>query len=821
MKTGEGKTLVSTLASYLNALSGKGVHIVTVNDYLARRDAEWMQPVFTALGMTVGIIQADMDNVERKAAYNADITYGQNNEFGFDYLRDNMKFSLEDYVQRDHNFAIVDEVDSILVDEARTPLIISGPAESSTDLYYKIDKIVPNLTSKIVTHKLKSKLDDTPDTDEDEYDYLIDEKSKSATLTESGVTRCEELLGIENLFIPSEMQKVHHINQAIKAHSLFKKDVDYVVNDGEVVIVDEFTGRLMSGRRWSDGLHQAVEAKEGVNIARENQTLATITFQNYFRMYDKLSGMTGTAATEAEEFDKIYKLDVITIPTNKELLRVENPDVIYRTHNEKVDAIVGEIKECSQQKTTVDGFEWTGRPVLVGTVSVEKSEELGRRLVKQGIAHNVLNAKFHENEADIIAQAGSVGAITIATNMAGRGTDIILGGNPEHRARLEFDPEVDPEKYEQRLIVLKKEWAVEHKAVLALDGLHIVGTERHESRRIDNQLRGRAGRQGDPGSSRFFLSFEDDLMRIFGMQKRGNMLENLGWEEGMPLEHTMVSKAIERSQSQVEGHNFGIRKHLLEYDDVMNAQRTSVYRMRREVLNLEMGRTYIQEKGYEIAEWILEETISGEDPDSWNYEAAAVRLNEYFAWDLSEAEIEEENYDDLVTKLHGNIDKYLEAKYEGHGTEQMDRILQYVLLSTIDELWKNHLYSLDHLKEGVSLRGYGGRQPLVEFKTESFDLFKHMQEEFENRVVKLSFNMQITAQTADQELSRRPEQNLILSAPEETAPAAAGKKARKKPVVLQHKAEETVGRNSPCPCGSGKKYKKCCLPKLEADQGSN
>ena len=809
MKTGEGKTLVATLPAYLNALTDKGVHVVTVNDYLARRDAEWMGPVYRSLGLDVGIIQADMDNDERKEAYGADITYGQNNEFGFDYLRDNMKFTLEDYVQRGHHYAIVDEVDSILIDEARTPLIISGPAEQSTDLYYEINKIIPSLTKKIITGKMKSKFDDTPDTDEQDYDYLIDEKSKTATLTERGVANCEKLLGVENLFAPSEMHKIHNINQGLKAHSLFKKDVDYVVKDGEVIIVDEFTGRLMAGRRWSDGLHQAVEAKENVNIARENQTLATITFQNYFRMYDKLAGMTGTAATEAAEFEKIYKLDVVTIPTNRELIRIENPDVVFKTHGEKVDAIVGELRELSEKQVTVGGYEWTGQPVLVGTVSIEKSEELSKRLNKIGVEHNVLNAKFHENEAQIVAQAGKVGAITIATNMAGRGTDIILGGNAEHQAGQEFDPEEEPEQYQERLDELKSEWEIEHKAVVEMGGLHIVGTERHESRRIDNQLRGRSGRQGDPGSSRFFLSFEDDLLRIFGLDKKSGMLQALGMKEGVPLEHRMITRAIERSQTQVEQHNFSIRKHLLEYDDVMNAQRTSIYTLRREVLSGNLGKDFVLEKSSEIIDWILDETIGSDDPDNWNYESAAARLNEFFALGLKAADLEDENLDTVTEDLRSKAESYINDKYEQYGQEQMDKIYQFIILSTIDELWKNHLYSLDHLKEGIGLRGYGGRQPLVEFKKESFELYRHLQEEFENKIIQRAFTIQIS-ETPPEEYERRPQQDMVFGLDEEQV------RRRKRPQIKQRQAGQKIGRNDPCPCGSGKKYKKCCMNKIES-----
>ena len=818
MKTGEGKTLVATLPAYLNALTRKGVHIVTVNDYLARRDAEWMGPVYRALGMEVGIIQAHMSEAERMVAYKADITYGQNNEFGFDYLRDNMKFSLEQFVQRGHYFAIVDEVDSILVDEARTPLIISGPTEESTDKYYRINRIIPKLTKKIITGKETSKWDDKPDTDEEDFDYLIDEKSHTAVLTERGVATAEKLLNIENLYHPGNMALIHHINQALKAHSLFKRDVNYVVKDGGVIIVDEFTGRMMDGRRWSDGLHQAVEAKEGVKIAQENQTLATVTFQNYFRMYEKLAGMTGTAETEAEEFEKIYKLDVAVIPTNKTLLRDENPDVIFRTHGEKVEAIAEEIRELHEQEVTLGDTVWTGRPALVGTVSIEKSEELSRRLDKLGIPHNVLNAKFHEREAEIVAQAGRVGAITIATNMAGRGTDILLGGNPEFLVRQELGEEVSEEQYEQALAKAREEWEQEHQAVIAMGGLHIVGTERHEARRIDNQLRGRAGRQGDPGSSRFFLSFEDDLLRIFGMDRISGLMQRVGMQEGVPIEHRMVSNAIERSQKQVEQRNFSIRKHLLEYDDVMNAQRNSVYQLRRQVLSGEIGRDYILDMTSNIIDWITQETIAGDDPENWNYESCAVRLNEFFALNITPAELQDKNMDELVEELRKRTESALTEKEAQLGEENFNRFLQFAILSTIDEHWKDHLYALDHLKEGIGLRGYGGRQPLVEFKKESYDLFSAMQESYENNTIQRIYRLQVK-EAAEEDLElEAPTVPMFYSAPDDEPDDLGEAKParRRRPRALQveqHHAKRKVGRNEPCPCGSGKKYKKCCLPK--------
>ena len=817
MKTGEGKTLVATLPAYLNALTGKGVHIVTVNDYLARRDSEWMGPVYRALDMKVGLIQSESREAEKKASYEADITYGQNNEFGFDYLRDNMKYSLEDFAQRGHHFAIVDEVDSILIDEARTPLIISGPAEESTDKYYRIDKIIPKLQQKIVTGKERSRWDDSPDTDEEDYDFLVDEKSRTAALTERGVQRCEELLEIDNLYHPGNMALIHHINQGLKAHSLFKRDVDYVVKSGEVIIVDEFTGRLMPGRRWSDGMHQAIEAKEKVEIARENQTLATVTFQNYFRMYEKLAGMTGTADTEAEEFEKIYNLDVVLIPTNETLLRTEHPDVIFRTHREKVEAIIEEIVELHGQEVTLGDTVWRGRPALVGTVSIEKSEELSKRLKRLRIPHHVLNAKYHGKEAEIVAQAGKAGAVTIATNMAGRGTDILLGGNPEFLVRKELGPEAE---VEAALAQAKEAWDKEHRAVVEMGGLHIVGTERHEARRIDNQLRGRAGRQGDPGSSRFFLSFEDDLLRIFGMDRMSGAMERLGMKEGVPIEHRMVTNAIERSQRQVEQQNFSIRKHLLEYDDVMNAQRTSIYGLRRRVLSGELGKDYLLELSSDIVGWILQETIEDEDPENWNYEACATRLQEMFALDVKAADLENRNLDELGEHLRSRIEEELSHKGAEFGEERFGRVLQFVTLNTIDDHWKDHLYQLDHLKEGIGLRGYGGRQPLVEFKKESYELFKGMQENLENSAIQKLFRLQIEAVAPEEFELERPQVPLFYGAPEGPGGAGgalegpSGEQGRRAgPTVEKRRASTKIGRNDPCPCGSGKKYKKCCLGK--------
>ncbi|HXG57757.1 MAG TPA: preprotein translocase subunit SecA, partial [Thermoanaerobaculia bacterium] len=771
MKTGEGKTLVATLPAYLNALEGKGVHIVTVNDYLARRDSEWMGKVYRFLGMSVGVIQHDMNDQERQAAYACDITYGTNNEFGFDYLRDNMKYELSQFVQRGHHYAIVDEVDSILIDEARTPLIISGPAEESTDLYYEVDRIIPKLKPGAVTRG------DTKGEDRERLeasgDYIVDEKHKTVTLTESGMAKAEQMLAHRlnpgGLYDPSNMPLLHHVNQALRAHTLFRRDVDYMVKDGQVIIVDEFTGRLMPGRRWSDGLHQAVEAKEKVKIERENQTLATITFQNYFRKYAKLAGMTGTAETEAEEFAKIYKLDVIVIPTNRPLRRIEEPDLIYRTEREKYDAIVADIIEKSS----------AGRPVLVGTISIEKSERLSAMLKKRGIRHVVLNAKYHAQEAEIVAQAGRKGAVTIATNMAGRGTDILLGGNPEFMARQQGLAEgvaeklskqearfVDDEEYvyffhvdnfyrvprpdwERIFSHFKRQTDAEHDEVVALGGLHIIGTERHEARRIDNQLRGRAGRQGDPGSSRFYLSLEDDLMRIFGSDRISGLMQRLGMEEGVPIEHSMVTRAIERAQRQVEAQNFAVRKHLLQYDDVMNKQRENVYSLRRELLE---GRIRLDEnevvdtRGYlmGLAEDLLDETVERfigreMDVESWDvagFKQEIARLYGLAQEDFSGIDFAGGSSDEIREAVWDVIRKSYEQKEQVIGAELMRRIERDVMLQIVDAQWKDHLYNLDHLKEGIGLRGYGQRDPLVEYKRESFQLFQEMKARIDEEMVR-------------------------------------------------------------------------------------
>jgi len=865
MKTGEGKTLVATLPAYLNALEGKGVHVVTVNDYLARRDSEWMGRIYRFLGMSVGVIQHELNDQERQVAYGCDITYGTNNEFGFDYLRDNMKFDLGHYVQRGHHFAIVDEVDSILIDEARTPLIISGPAEESTDLYYEVDRIIPKLTPGAVTQG-NVKAEDREEL-EKTGDFLVDEKHKTVTLTETGMGKAEKMLAHRlqpgGLYDPVNMPLLHHVNQALRAHTLFRLDVDYMIKDGGVVIVDEFTGRLMPGRRWSDGLHQAVEAKEKVKIERENQTLATVTFQNYFRKYGKLSGMTGTADTEAEEFAKIYKLDVMVIPTNRELRRVEEPDTVYRTEREKYDAIVTDILEKQQQ----------GRPALVGTVSIEKSERLSNLLRKRGIKHVVLNAKYHAQEAEIVAQAGRKGTVTIATNMAGRGTDILLGGNPEFMARqqtladqiadklpkgqekfvdddefvyfyhLENFYRVPREAYERIFQAFKKQTDTEHEDVVNVGGLHIVATERHEARRIDNQLRGRAGRQGDPGSSRFYLSLEDDLMRIFGSDRIAGLMQRLGMEEGVPIEHKMVTNAIARAQKQVEAQNFSVRKHLLEYDDVMNKQRESVYSLRRELLEGKIhltedevvdSREYLLTLGEELLEGTVDRYTGEEaDPENRDYGALKVAVVEIYGIDGSEldsVDIEGMSAENATDALWKPVLAKYETKEGLIPTEILRRVERDIMLQIVDAQWKDHLYSLDHLKEGIGLRGYGQRDPLVEYKKESFALFSAMKDRIEEEIVRYLWRLTpVVGEDAvrapvRQPPARRPPQ-ITTSAHEPapspfgaiaSGPANAGHETPRPArtggddVIKQVKRDEPkVGRNDPCPCGSGKKYKKC------------
>jgi preprotein translocase subunit SecA len=821
MKTGEGKTLVATLPAYLNALAGRGVHIVTVNDYLARRDAEWMGPIYRALGLKVGVIVHALDDAQRREAYAADITYGTNNEFGFDYLRDNMKFDLADCVQRGHHYSIVDEVDSILIDEARTPLIISGPAEESTDKYYKVDRIIPKLIREI--------------------DYTIDEKHRTATLTEEGVTKCERLLSVSNLYDPGNIELIHHIYQALRAHTLFTRDKDYVVKDGEVIIVDEFTGRQMPGRRWSDGLHQAVEAKEGVKIERENQTLATITFQNYFRMYSKLAGMTGTAETEAAEFAKIYNLDVVVIPTNKPLIRIEYPDIVYRTAEEKFVAVVeGVMQEDGSYADGIRQLVARGQPVLVGTISIEKSEKLSELLREAGIPHQVLNAKQHEREAKVVAQAGRKGAVTVATNMAGRGTDILLGGNPEaltreHTLREKLampyapagplvgaDGETAAEmvlfQHEGKVFqVPRQTWQpiyeryaaqckLEHDEVVALGGLHILGTERHEARRIDNQLRGRAGRQGDPGSSRFFLSLEDDLLRIFGGERVKALMYRLGMKEGVPIESKLISRRIETAQKAVEAQNFEARKHLLEYDDVMNKQRETVYSIRRSVLEGKDQKDYVLSIAEDLAAGLVEAYCPEKvHPDQWNTTQFANEVLNQFGLDLKAVGIEpvEMRPDAILDALIEAIRKRFEEKEQLFGAEMMRWLERRVILDIVDTQWKDHLLSLDHLKEGIGLRGYGQKDPLVEFKREAFTLFEEMMERIDTETVRFLFLVQpARAEDHAQALERRQQraqQNLQY----QTGPAQA---EPPKPVRTGAK----IGRNDPCPCGSGKKYKKCC-----------
>jgi preprotein translocase subunit SecA len=839
MKTGEGKTLVATLGAYLNSLTGKGVHVVTVNDYLARRDAEWMGPIFKMLGLTVGVIVHDLDDVQRRAAYAADITYGTNNEFGFDYLRDNMKYDLKDCVQRGHHFAVVDEVDSILIDEARTPLIISGPAEESTDKYYRIDKIIPKLIRDI--------------------DYTVDEKLRTVTPTEEGVAKCERLLNLGNLFDLANMDINHHVYQALRAHVLFEKDVDYVVKDGEIVIVDEFTGRQMPGRRWSDGLHQAIEAKEAVKIERENQTLATITFQNYFRMYKKLSGMTGTAETEAPEFDKIYKLEVVAIPTNKNLIRIENPDVVYRTENEKYEATVnGIIQEDGTKAGGIRQYYESGQPVLVGSISIEKSEKIAELLIKHKIPHQVLNAKQHEREAKVIAQAGRKGAVTVSTNMAGRGTDILLGGNPEAMTRdyclreklampylpaasvigaapgTETPAQADAAEAgvsgngagNAAMVLFQQEgkifqvpldqWKplydqfaaqckIEHDEVVAMGGLHILGTERHEARRIDNQLRGRAGRQGDPGSSRFFLSLEDDLLRIFGGERMQSIMYRLGMTEGVPIESRLISKRIENAQKAVEAQNFEARKHLLEYDDVMNKQRETVYSLRRSFLEGRDQKEFVLERAEAIVNELVETYCPRDQhPDQWNVTQFANEMLNQFGLDLKAVgvDVAEVGHDALAETLLEKAKARYEEKENLFSAATLRWLERHILLDIVDAQWKDHLLTLDHLKEGIGLRGYGQKDPLVEFKKEAFTLFDELMNRIDTEAVRFLFLMQPAKPQEEakqiEQRQRRQQQNLQFQA----GPAQA---EAPKPI----RSGAKVGRNDPCPCGSGKKYKKC------------
>lgn len=785
MKTGEGKTLVATLPVYLNALEGKGVHVITVNDYLAKRDTQWMGPIYHFLGLSVGVIQHDVSFIfdpsylstdkrldylkpcSRQEAYSADITYGTNNEFGFDYLRDNMKYDISDYCQRELHYAIVDEVDSILIDEARTPLIISGPSEESTDKYYRIDKIIPGLRK--------------------DTDFTIDEKARTAVLTEEGNIKVERSLGAGNLYDPSNIELVHHVLQALKAYALFKRDVDYVVKDGEVIIVDEFTGRLMPGRRWSDGLHQAVEAKEGVRIESENQTLATITFQNYFRMYKKLAGMTGTADTEAEEFAKIYNLEVMVIPTNKPMIREDHPDMIYKTEKAKFNAVINEIEELHAK----------GQPVLVGTISIEKSEYLSHLLKKKGIAHAVLNAKYHEREAEIIAQAGRSAAVTIATNMAGRGTDIVLGGNPEGLARemLRDSQEYSEDDWKHTLSKADAICKQKRENVVSSGGLHILGTERHEARRIDNQLRGRSGRQGDAGSSRFYLSLEDDLMRIFGSDRISGLMGKLGMEEDIPIENKMITKAIENAQKRVEAHNFDIRKHLLEYDDVMNKQRSEIYSFRKEILQGENLKDRIMSMTDEVLDELLFIYCPSEKYiEEWDMKGLKDALFGVFSL---APELSPSNQESLRETLLSEVRRAYEKKETEVGSDVMRYLERVVLLQIIDTQWKDHLLAMDHLKEGIGLRGYGQKDPLVEYKKEAFDIFAEMSSRINTEVVRRIFKIQIEKKES---IQREPakQSRFSYNRGEGSGPAQAVRRGKK------------VGRNDPCPCGSGKKHKKCC-----------
>jgi preprotein translocase subunit SecA len=786
MKTGEGKTLVATLPAYLNAIEGKGVHVVTVNDYLARRDSEWMGRLYKFLGLSVGVIQHGLDDTERRESYGSDITYGTNNEFGFDYLRDNMKFDISQCVHRGYNFGIVDEVDSILIDEARTPLIISGPSDESTDKYYRVDKIIPKLRRDI--------------------DYQVDEKQRTVTLTEDGNVRCASLLGTPDLFdeySPENVELIHHVNQALRGHNLYKRDVEYVVKEGEVIIVDEFTGRLMPGRRWSDGLHQAVEAKEGLKIQQENQTLATITFQNYFRMYKKLSGMTGTAETESEEFMNIYKLDVVVIPTNRTMKRIENPDMIYRTEREKFDAVVKEIKQLNEK----------GQPALVGTISIDRSEKLSSMLKRSGVKHVVLNAKYHEKEAEIVAQAGRKGAVTIATNMAGRGTDILLGGNAEFTARdlmkkRDIDPTTaTPEQWNEALAQVKPQIDKEHDEVVALGGLHIIGTERHEARRIDNQLRGRSGRQGDPGSSRFYVSLEDDLMRIFAADRISGIMQRLGMEEGVPIESRFVSKQIENAQKRVEGQNFGYRKHVLEYDDVMNKQREAVYGLRRQLLEGEDQKDYLMGIADEImAELVSQHAAEETHPDQWDLAGLETAVGRQFGFDFRAEGVDPQQMsgskqieEALIAKAHEKYD----AKEVVIGAGPMRYHERMLMLQIVDTHWKDHLLAMDHLKEGIGLRGYGQRDPLVEYKKESYELFEGLMGRIEEQTIQILFLLQPVDEQKQQEQMerRRRRAEFVMSQQNNNGGDGAPRQAKRD--------TSKVGRNDPCPCGSGKKFKKC------------
>ena len=804
MATGEGKTLVATLSAYLNALLGRGVHVVTVNDYLAKRDREWMGPIYEFLGLSIGVIQHDMSDEERKIGYACDITYGTNNEFGFDYLRDNMKYNMEDLVQRPFYYAIVDEVDSILIDEARTPLIISGPAEESTDKYYTAERIAEQLKGRRVTEKDEINAKYKGIDLSKGFDYVADEKAQTAAMTEEGEIKAAKLWGVESLHNIETIEYRHHTIQALRAKEFFERDVDYVVKDGQVIIVDEFTGRMMPGRRWSDGLHQAVESKEGLKIERENQTLATITFQNYFRMYEKLAGMTGTAATEANEFKSIYQLDVVTIPTNRNLIRTNYPDRVYKTREEKFNAVVDEITELYN----------SGKPVLVGTITIDKSEHLSELLKRRGITHQVLNAKYHEMEAHIVAQAGRYKGVTIATNMAGRGTDILLGGNPEFIAKNVIKQKLKPdepeyqEEYKKLLEKYKKETAEEHEKVVNLGGLHVLGTERHESRRIDNQLRGRSGRQGDPGSSRFYVALEDDLMRLFGSERLIGLMEKLGLEKGQVIEHPWVAGSIEIAQRRVEQHNFEIRKQLLDYDNVMNKQREIIYSQRKQTLE----GADLKENMLDMLKGSIDSIVdnyigSKEEPD---FPGLLNIINLKLGLNIEGKELE--NLDNLALKdkIYEIAFVSYEEKEKSVGPDLLRHLERMVFLQIIDSKWKDHLYAMDSLREGIGLRAYGQRDPLIEYKREGFLMFNQMIASIEEEAVETLFKLQ-PAKPAHfkgvfseerQELSHPEVSSLNL--PEEQREQ---EQPQSKPIQSTH---PKVGRNDPCPCGSGKKYKKCC-----------
>jgi preprotein translocase subunit SecA len=797
MKTGEGKTLVATLPIYLNALSGKGAHVITVNDYLASRDADWMGKIYNFLGLSVGkILSSERDAPTKQLAYGSDVTYGTNNEFGFDYLRDNMKFRIEDFVQRGHNFGIVDEVDSILVDEARTPLIISGPASTDVERYYIIDGVIPLLQADI--------------------DYTVDEKSRGVNLTDSGVDRVEERLGITNIYDSQNMEVLHHINQSLRAHTIFKRDRDYVVQGGKVVIVDEHTGRLMSGRRWSDGLHQAVEAKEKLEVEAESQTYASITFQNYFRMYEKLAGMTGTAVTEEEEFQQIYNLNVTVVPTNKPIVRDDVDDIVFKTQSEKYMAVLDDIADCNEK----------GQPVLVGTVSVEKSEIVSRLLRHRGIEHEVLNARNHAREAEIVAAAGRLKAVTISTNMAGRGTDIKLGGDPDFIARQASGAgEGDPE-YEKALIKAKAETGTEKDQVLAQGGLRIIGTERHESRRVDNQLRGRSGRQGDPGSSRFFLSLEDDLLRIFGSDKIVGWMERMGLEDDEPIEHRWITRSIENAQKKVEGHNFNIRKNLLEYDDIMNLQRKAVYGMRRRALEGDNVRDMVTTACEGLVDDLMSETVSASlHPEMWDITKLRERFNETFGENFSQFS-DDEFRDMAEAEIAGMLNEHAVKAYdhqEGElGEEATRQIERMLILQHTDQFWKDHLLAMDRLREGIGLRGYGQRNPLLEYKKEGTNMYMLMTSLRDESVVSQLLRMELAEDEELPEISKKSARKLVdtgsLAAPAPAAPPAEAPPAAKPEPRRPAPGDEAraaaqqmgLGRNDPCPCGSGRKFKKCC-----------